>query len=100
MCRSTVSTWMTGNWTCPIGELDLVLERDGRIVFCEVKARTSSAFGGPHEAVTPAKQRKLRATAEVFASRHGAPPAGYRFDVASVRIGAGDADVQVFEDAF
>ncbi len=87
------------NWICPLGELDLVVERDGRVVFCEVKARTSSSFGGPYEAVTPVKQRKLRALAEVFAARHGTA-AGFRFDVASVRIGPSGAEVEVFEDAF
>ena len=33
---------------------------DGAIVFCEVKTRTSAAFGSPFEAVTAAKQRRLR----------------------------------------
>ena len=51
------------NWTCRIGELDLVLARGSTVVFCEVKARSGSAFGGPHEAVTWRKQRKLRALA-------------------------------------
>lgn len=88
------------NWKCPLGELDLVLERDGRVVFCEVKARRSGRLGGPHEAVTPAKQRKLRALGEVFAGRHGVPPAGYRFDVASVLMRPGGPEVHVFEDAF
>ena len=88
------------NWRCPLGELDLVLEKDGRIVFCEVKARTTSRLGLPYEAVTPAKQRKLRALAEVFSGRRPQPPRGYRFDVASVTLGPDDAAVHVFEDAF
>ena len=88
------------NWRCALGELDLVLEKDGRVVFCEVKARTSSFYGGPHEAVTPSKQRKLRALAQAFSGSRPQPPAGYRFDVASVTLGPGGADVHVFEDAF
>jgi putative endonuclease len=88
------------NWRCSLGELDLVLEKDGRIVFCEVKARTTSRLGPPYEAVTPAKQRKLRALAEVFSARRPQPPRGYRFDVASVCLGSNGADVHVFEDAF
>ncbi|MDQ4005935.1 MAG: YraN family protein [Actinomycetota bacterium] len=88
------------NWRCPMGELDLVLEKGGRVVFCEVKARTTSRLGQPYEAVTPAKQRKLRALAEVFGDRRPQPPLGYRFDVASVSLGRNGARVNVFEDAF
>jgi putative endonuclease len=40
------------NWRCPLGEIDLVVERDGLLVFCEVKARSGAAFGGGFEAVT------------------------------------------------
>src|SRR5687768_1205527 len=88
------------NWRCPLGELDLVIARGREVVFCEVKARRPSHLGGPFEAVTPAKQRKLRALAQVFCSTER--PAGdrYRFDVASVSILAGGTDVHVFEDAF
>jgi putative endonuclease len=88
------------NWRCSIGELDLIIERGGTLVFCEVKTRTGSRFGGGYEAVTPRKQQKVRAVAEAFISRFEAAPAGMRFDVASVRIRAGAAQVEIFEDAF
>ena len=89
------------NWTCPIGELDLVLSRGDVLVFCEVKARRGSALGGPFEAVTWRKQRKLRLLAEAFlASSRIAAPA-LRFDVASVSVaGPGEPSVHVFEAAF
>jgi putative endonuclease len=88
------------NWRSPLGELDLVVERDGVVVFCEVKARSSAALGGGYAAVTPAKQRKIRTLAEAFIG--GRPRANrYRFDVASVSMRPdGRADVEVFEDAF
>jgi putative endonuclease len=88
------------NWRCRLGELDLVLERDGMVVFCEVKARASSLHGEPYEAVTAEKQRKVRALAQAFlATRRG--NAECRFDVASVRLSAdGTARVRVFEEAF
>ena len=88
------------NWRCTLGELDLIVERDGLVVFCEVKARASSMLGAPYEAVTPEKQRKVRAVAEAFLVMRGS--AGrYRFDVASVRLGGrGEAEVRVYEDAF
>ncbi len=57
------------NWRCKRGELDVVACKNGVLVVCEVKARASSAFGTPAEAVTPAKQLKVRrATADFRAS--------------------------------
>jgi putative endonuclease len=89
------------NWTCSLGELDLVLAGPRTVVFCEVKARTSVALGGPHEAVSPAKQRRLRALAEAFIKSHGLSARSYRFDVASVLLRPdGATDVHLFEDAF
>jgi putative endonuclease len=89
------------NWRCPLGELDLVLVGRGTVVFCEVKARTSVALGGPHEAVSSSKQRRVRALAEAFLKSHRLSARAYRFDVASVLLRAdGGADVHLFEDAF
>ena len=94
------------NWRCREGELDLVLARDGELVFCEVKTRSSDRFGTPAEAVTPAKQRRLRVLAARFlaagAGAGGAGAAGagagrgIRFDVAAVTGGR----VEVIEAAF
>jgi putative endonuclease len=89
------------NWRCSLGELDLVLAGSGTIVFCEVKARTSAALGGPHEAVTASKRRRVRALAEAFIKSRGLGVRAYRFDVASVLLRPdGRTDVHLFEDAF
>jgi putative endonuclease len=88
------------NWRCPLGELDLVLERDDLLVFCEVKTRTGVAFGGGYESVTWSKRRRLRRLAEAFLAARPAEALRARFDVASVWLGRRGADVEVFEDAF
>ena len=88
------------NWRCPLGELDLVLERGGVLVFCEVKTRSGTAFGGGYEAVTWSKRRKLRQLAEAFLASGAPAHAHVRFDVASVWLNDRGADVEVFEDAF
>lgn len=72
------------NWRCREGELDLVVQRDGVVVFCEVKARRTDAFGSPAEAVTPAKQRRLRRLAAAWLAANGVHGVEVRFDVASV----------------
>jgi putative endonuclease len=89
------------NWTCPLGEIDLVLSRGALLVFCEVKARSGEAFGGPHDAVTWKKQRKLRILAEAFLAASEGQPEAIRFDVASVDLGGpGRPSVFLFESAF
>ena len=92
---------MARNWRCPLGELDLVLMKGGVLVFCEVKARRALGWGGPYEAVTWKKQRKLRRLAEAYLAGSGQVPRAIRFDVASVTVDAeGRPSVLVFENAF
>ena len=72
------------NWRCPEGELDLVL-RDGRVlVVCEVKTRSSVAFGTPHEAVTPDKLARLWRLAARWLSAHDVSAPEVRVDVVAV----------------
>jgi putative endonuclease len=88
------------NWRRGLGELDLIVERRGVLVFCEVKSRRATGFGGGYEAVTWRKQAKLRAVAEAFLQSAGARPRAIRFDVASVAMRGARSTVEVFEDAF
>jgi putative endonuclease len=91
---------LTRNWRCRLGELDLVVERHGTLVFCEVKSRSGARFGGGYEAVTWRKRGKLRALADAFLQETGSRQRAIRFDVASVSWIGGRSDVEVFEDAF
>jgi putative endonuclease len=51
-------------------ELDLIVRRGRRLVFCEVKAKTSDRYGDPFEMVGPEKQRRLRRAAEGWLAQH------------------------------
>ncbi|CAN5805401.1 YraN family protein [soil metagenome] len=84
------------NWRCREGEIDLILRRQRMIVFCEVKTRSSTAFGAPVEAVTYAKRRRLRHLAAHWLDDTPLRAAGIRFDVASVLAGK----IEVIEGAF
>jgi putative endonuclease len=93
------------NWRCSGGEIDLVAVDPvtAVVVICEVKTRSSARFGRPEEAVTPAKQRRLRRLAALWLSQqrsHGTPTRSVRFDVAAVWDEAGDLVVDVLQDAF
>jgi putative endonuclease len=58
------NAWAAGN------ELDLVVRRGRRLVFCEVKAKSGPRYGDPLEMVTEAKQRRLRRAAESWLAAH------------------------------
>jgi putative endonuclease len=74
------------NWRCRDGELDLVAREADAIVFCEVKTRRGSGFGHPVEAVTPAKQRRLRTLAQRWLAAHDEHAPDLRFDVVGVLL--------------
>ena len=77
--------------------MDLIVGLAGVVVFCEVKARASSQFGGPEAAVNHAKQRRLRRLAAIWlAAARPVHTVEVRFDVAAV-VGA---HVEVIEAAF
>lgn len=84
------------------GEIDLVCEHEGDVVFVEVKARRGAAFGAPAEAVTLRKQRTLLALGARYLARTGRAERTCRFDVVEVRLSAGDRPVRVdvLRDAF
>ncbi len=78
------------------GEIDLVLRRERTIVFCEVKARRTAAYGSPAEAVTPTKQARIRRLASAWLTAHEVRGVEVRFDVVAI---LGD-DLEVIEAAF
>lgn len=84
------------NWRCADGELDLVCRRWPVVVVCEVKTRRSRRFGPPEEAVTRAKQRRIRRLAARWLAEHPVAHRVVRFDVAAVEGG----EVRLVEAAF
>ncbi|HVM02356.1 MAG TPA: YraN family protein [Acidimicrobiales bacterium] len=84
------------NWRCREGELDLIVRSGRSFVFCEVKTRTTDAFGAPVEAVTRAKQDRMRRLAARWIDEAPVRPREIRFDVASVLAGR----IEVLEGAF
>ena len=66
------------------GEIDLILrERDGTLVFVEVRSRASRAFGGAGASIGSTKQRRIIFAARHYLMRCGAPPP-CRFDAVLV----------------
>jgi putative endonuclease len=85
------NVWVGGN------ELDLILRRGRRLVFCEVKAKAGERYGDPVEMVTEEKQRRLRRAADAWlAANPELMELEPRFDVVAFRGGR----VECLEEAF
>lgn len=78
------------------GEIDLILrDRDGTLVFVEVRARSSRQHGGAAASIGPAKLMRLRRTAQHYLQRlPAAPPC--RFDVVAID----DGQIEWLQGAF
>ena len=89
------------NLRSQLGELDLVAE-DGRVlVFVEVKARRTGAFGGAIYAVHQRKQEKLIQLAALYLARHHIKDRLCRFDVVLLQgVGDGPAQIEHIQNAF
>lgn len=81
-------TLLERNWRCAFGEIDLVLRDGDTLVVCEVKTRSSTAYGHPFEAVTEEKADRLRQLAARWVEAHGVRPKGVRIDLVGVVLQA------------
>lgn len=72
------------NWRGAGGELDLVVERRGEIVFVEVKTRSTDLFGGAAGAVDARKQRILIRASSAYLSLFSLWDRPCRFDIVAI----------------
>lgn len=84
------------NWRSATGEVDLVVEFEGVIVFSEVKARRSDRYGPAAAAVSAAKQGRIRRLAMEWLDAHDAPRRNIRFDVVAIT----GTQLELIESAF
>ncbi len=72
------------NFACRGGELDLVCDDGGTLVFVEVRARADDRFGAPEETVRPLKRRRLVRAARHYLMVRRAWDRPCRFDVVAI----------------
>ncbi|QZA33481.1 YraN family protein [Hydrogenibacillus sp. N12] len=82
------------------GEIDLIGEMDGCLVFVEVRTRRGTAFGTGRESVTGRKQARLRRLAAAYLARSGRGEVPVRFDVVEVTFAGGAAAIVHLAGAF
>lgn len=88
------------NYRTRMGELDLILYREGQIVFAEVKTRAGKQIARPAEAVDAHKQQRLRLAAQIYLQNSPYADAPVRFDVVEVTPAPKGWQVHCIFDAF
>lgn len=67
------------------GEIDLIMQDKNRLNFIEVRARRNAIFGSAAESVTPQKQQRIIAAAQLYLQQHNINQP-CRFDVVTVAL--------------
>ena len=90
------------NFPSPVGEIDLIGTAEDRLLFIEVKTRSSDAFGPPQLAVHRRKQRQIVKAAEAYLAAQRRSEVACRFDVVTVTFGrpAEPPLIEWVQDAF
>jgi putative endonuclease len=82
------------------GEIDVVADDRGTVVFVEVKTKTDCTFSDPVESVTKQKQRRLVSMAEQYVAYHRLDNTPCRFDVVAVDSSVAPPSITIYKDAF
>ena len=91
---------MDQNWCFGKTEVDLIAYWDQRIIFVEVKTRTSTHYGQPEEFVTPTKQKNLQKAADEYIYLMNFK-GEIRFDIIAIVFDrGGNYQLRHVEDAF
>jgi putative endonuclease len=88
------------NYVTPLGEIDLIARQGKTIVIIEVKTRKSTRFGTPQEAVSAAKQTKLRRLADYYLKDKRLTGAPVRFDVVAILLADAGSRMEIIPNAF
>jgi putative endonuclease len=74
------------NWRCSEGEIDVVAEHDGWLVFVEVRTRRGRELGTPEVSVTAAKRARLIRVAQSYLAEYEPEEIDWRIDVVAVEL--------------
>jgi len=87
------------NFRCKLGEIDIIAEHDGEVVFVEVRSRQSDSTFDPAYSINYRKQQKVIRAAQVYLSKRYQRMPAARFDVVLVDVGR-RLEVEIIRDAF
>lgn len=85
------------NYTCRLGEIDLIAQDGEVLVFVEVRTRRRDKYGEAVETISAQKIKKISHAARHFLLRYHLEERACRFDVVTIQ---GDGDPEHLKDAF
>lgn len=93
-------TILERNWRTRWGEIDIIAAHGNALHFVEVKTRSSTGFGEPHEAVHSFKYRQLLVAAEAYIARRIPAQRNFQIDAVSILLDQANriAKIQHFEN--
>ena len=91
--------FIEANWSCKLGEIDLVMQDDTTRVFVEVRLRAPTTFGSGYETIAWQKQQKLIRAARVYQQKKQYW-GDIRFDVVSISNNPTQPIIEHIENAF
>ena len=90
------------NYRCRHGEIDVIANKGGCLVFIEVRSKTDASFGTAAESVTAVKKQHLTATAMHYLASHNNLPADWRVDFVGINLdvsGLQAPSIEILENA-
>ncbi len=88
------------NYSCKLGEIDLIARDEDTLVFIEVKTRRNRSTGYAKEAVNLKKRRQLSKVALYYMKTNEYFDSRARFDVIAVNVGGGEPEIEIVKNAF
>ncbi len=90
------------NYRCKLGEIDIIAERDGTIVFVEVRTRQTEEFGPPQYSITAAKRNQISRVALCYIREKNLVGQSCRFDAIAITFSPGSRrpEIEHIENAF
>ncbi len=77
---------LSRNYRTPDGEIDIIAQRDGCLVFVEVRTRRGAAMGTAVESLTPLKGARITAVADAYREATPGSSEECRIDVVAVDL--------------
>jgi putative endonuclease len=88
------------NYRCALGEIDIIAQEKGELVFIEVKTRKSGELGYPEQAVGIRKQKKMSQLALWYLQKKNITYADARFDVVAITMLPSGNEIKLIKNAF
>jgi putative endonuclease len=87
------------NWRFKKSEIDIIAKKEDKVVFIEVKTRTSTFFQEPEKSVTLKKQKMIFIGANQYA-QNLSDDIEIRFDIVSISLINNQQKIKHIKDAF